>query len=128
MLLSYWKNSKETFQPLDSNVRYCISRRNTHLAVEDGEDPSRRFSGTCSCCVPFTTPYIYSSDRTIPACSSHRVWRRKVLSPMSDLLDFLTSRAFEREERSYERGARASETRPENQTNDFEKVYRSTST
>lgn len=29
---------------------------------------SCHFSGTCPCCVPFTTPYIYSSDRTIPAC------------------------------------------------------------
>ena len=51
-------------------------------------------------------------------------------------LDLLTSRAFERVARSYERGARARErearasestgsyhTRPENQANDFEKVY-----
>ena len=48
-------------------------------------------------------------------------------------IDLLTSRAFERVARSYERGARASEsstvvragsyhTRPENQANDFEKV------
>ena len=50
-------------------------------------------------------------------------------------IDLLTSRAFERVARSYERGARASakrergkahagsyHTRPENQANDFEKV------
>ena len=31
VLLSYWKNGKVNFQPLDSIVRYYISRRNTHL-------------------------------------------------------------------------------------------------
>ena len=31
VLLSYWKSGKVTFQLLDSIVRYCISRRNTHL-------------------------------------------------------------------------------------------------
>lgn len=31
MLPSYWKNEKVNFQPLDSIVRFYISRRNTHL-------------------------------------------------------------------------------------------------